>query len=65
MYSKKEIIENKKIEEAIHENHKKHIKEVKINKFKTILDIIIYFMSCATFLLGLMFLIAVVEGLKF
>lgn len=65
MYTKKELKENEIIEEAIHENNKKYKKTKKKRLFFKIIDFIFYFMACATFILSLMFFIAVIENLRF
>lgn len=62
MYTKKELLENEKIENAIHENYKKSRKVYKQNTF---LDYLLLFLGASVFLFGLMFLIAVIENLKF
>lgn len=62
MYTKKELLENEKIENAIHENYKK---SRKIYKQNTFFDYLLLFLGASVFLFGLMFLIAVIENLKF
>lgn len=65
MYTKQELLENKKIEEAIKENKKKYKVIKKKHTFVKVLDILLYITSCGLVLFGLMFLIAVIEHLKF
>lgn len=62
MYTKKELLENEKIENAIHENYKQ---SRKIYKQNTFFDYLLLFLGASVFLFGLMFLIAVIENLKF
>ena len=57
MYTKKELLENEKIENAIHENYKQSRKVYKQNTF---LDYLLLFLGASVFLFGLMFLIAVI-----
>lgn len=65
MYTELDLIENKKMDEIIKNNKVKVAKVIKTKKTHKILNYILYFVACGTFLFGLMFLIAVVENLKF
>lgn len=65
MYTKEELLENKKMDEIIKKNKVKVTKVVKKRKLNKALDYILYFVACGTFLFGLMFLIAVIERMSF
>ena len=62
VFTKEELKENEIIENAIHENYRK---SRKIYKQNTFLDYLLLFLGASVFLFGLMFLIAVIEGLRF
>lgn len=65
MYTELDLIENKKMDEIIKNNKVKVTKIVKKKKINKVLDCILYFIACGTFLFGLMFLISVIENMKF
>lgn len=65
MYTELDLIENKKMDEIIKNNKVKVTKVVKKKKLNKVLDYILYFVACGTFLFGLMFLISVIENMKF
>lgn len=65
MYSELDLIENKKMDEIIKNNKTKVRKVIKKKKANKVLNYIFSFIACGTFLFGLMFLIAVIENMKF
>lgn len=65
MYTELDLIENRKMNEIIKNNKVKVTKVIKKKKANKVLNYVLYFLSCGIFLFGLMFLIAVIENLKF